>query len=135
MGLNLTWSALETAYADASVGRLPDPGLGSVTCHSLGDPSVVAGSADGTHTLTWFGVHTPAALFEHGERDALRAEALASALAGINAHLVEPVENLLARDAHGTPCAQALLPKTSEAAPCHAGRPRQPRRPVMAVGP
>ncbi len=115
LNVNLTWSALETAYADASVGRLPDPGLGSVTCHSLSDPSVVAGSADGTHTLTWFGVHTPAALFEHGERDALRADALASVLAGINAHLAEPVEHYLARDAHGTPCAQVLLPQDIEA--------------------
>ncbi len=113
--VNQTWSALETAYADASAGRLPDPGLGKIDCHSLTDPSVLGDSPAGTHVLSYFGVHTPATLFEHGDRDALRADALASALAGINAHLAEPIEDCLALDAHGKPCVEAKIPQDVEA--------------------
>jgi phytoene dehydrogenase-like protein len=110
-----TWSALETAYADAAAGRLPDPGLGHLDCHSLTDPSILGGSAEGTHVLTYFGVHTPATLFEHGDRESLRSAAVAKALAGLNAHLAEPIEDCLARDAHGTPCLEAKIPQDVEA--------------------
>jgi phytoene dehydrogenase-like protein len=113
--LNQTWSAMETAYADASAGRLPDPGLGKVDCHSLTDPSVLGDSPEGTHTLSYFGVHTPSTIFEHRDRDALRADAVAAALAGINAHLAEPIEDCLARDAHGKHCLDAMLPHDVEA--------------------
>ena len=113
--LNQTWSAMETAYADASAGRLPDPGLGAVCCHTLTDPSVLGDSPEGTHTLSYLGVHTPSTLFEHGDREALRADAVAAALAGINAHLAEPIEGCLALDAHGAPCLEAKLPQDVEA--------------------
>jgi phytoene dehydrogenase-like protein len=113
--LNQTWSAMETAYADASVGRLPDPGIGSVCCHTLTDHSILGDSPEGTHALSYFGVLTPSTLFEHGDRDALRADAVAAALAGINAHLAEPIEDCLALDAHGNPCLEAKIPQDLEA--------------------
>ena len=117
------WSALETAYADAAVGRLPDPGLGEVHCRSLDD---------GTHALSYLGVHTPATLFEHGDRDALRADALAKALAGLDAHLAEPIEDCLVREP------EAMLPQEVEAelampgGNIHHGEPSWPWAPNRA---
>jgi phytoene dehydrogenase-like protein len=113
--VNETWSALETAYADASAGRLPDPGLGSVSCTTLTDPSVLGDSPEGMHALTYVGLLTPSTLFQHGDRDALRADAVAAALAGINAHLAEPIEDCLALDTHGNPCIAAKIPQDVEA--------------------
>ncbi|HEX8781592.1 MAG TPA: NAD(P)/FAD-dependent oxidoreductase, partial [Nocardioides sp.] len=56
------FSLLERAYADAAAGRVPDPMPGEVYCHSLSDPSILG--EDGVHTLTYFGLHAPATLFE-----------------------------------------------------------------------
>ena len=36
---------------------------GEVYCHSLTDPSILGAAPEGTHTLTYFGLHTPASLF------------------------------------------------------------------------
>ena len=41
---------------------------GEVYCHSLTDPSILGASPDGTHTLTYFGLHTPASLFDDATR-------------------------------------------------------------------
>jgi len=109
-----SWSALETAYADASAGRLPDPGLGEVHCHSLTDASILGGSPEGTHSLTYLGVHTPSYLFDQ-DPEATKALAVSQALAGLNAHLAEPIEDCLARDAHGTPCLEAKIPQEIDA--------------------
>jgi phytoene dehydrogenase-like protein len=109
-----TWSAMETAYADVSAGRLPDPGLGEVHCHSLTDASILAGSPEGTHTLSYLGVYTPAFLFDH-DPETRKVEAVQRALAGINAHLAEPIEDCIARDASGNPCLEAKIPHEIDA--------------------
>ena len=109
-----SWSALETAYADASAGRLPEPGLGEVHCHSLTDPSILGHVPEGTHTLTYVGVHTPSFLFDR-DPETTKALAVSQALAGLNAHLAEPIEDCLARDAHGTPCLEAKIPQEIDA--------------------
>src|ERR687889_762327 len=58
-------SQLDAAHAQAAAGRLPDVVPLEVSCPSLSDPTVLgpAERAAGRHTLTLFGLHTPAALF------------------------------------------------------------------------
>jgi phytoene dehydrogenase-like protein len=62
------------------------------------------------HTLTYFGVHTPARVFE-GNVEEHRDTAVGNALDAINEHLEEPIESLLAVDSHGNPCLEANAPQ------------------------
>ncbi|MCX5207168.1 NAD(P)/FAD-dependent oxidoreductase [Streptomyces sp. NBC_00237] len=105
------YEALGEAYAQAAAGRLPSAPPSEVYCHSLTDPSILgqdlAGS--GHHTLTLFGLHTPARLFA-ADNDATRAELLRTTLAQLDAHLAEPIADCLARDADGNPCIEAKTP-------------------------
>lgn len=106
------YSQLETAYAAAAAGRVPDPMPGEVYCHSLTDPSILGEQAGAAHTLTYFGLHTPAALFDadHGARDL----AVQRAIASLDAVLDEPIASCVARDADGNPCIEAKVPQDVE---------------------
>ncbi len=108
------YAELERAHAAAAAGRLPDPLPGEVYCHSLTDPSILGDVPAGTHTLTYFGLHTPARLFAD-DPDRLREEALRRAVASLDAVLDEPVESVLLRDADGAPCWEAKIPQDVEA--------------------
>lgn len=107
-----SWSQLETAYADAAAGRVPDPMPGEVYCHSLTDPSILGTRAGTAHTLTYFGLHAPASLFE--DDGTAKETALRNALASLDEHLVEPIASCLARDADGNPCLEAKVPQDVE---------------------
>ena len=107
------YTQLEAAYADAAAGRVPAVLPGEVYCHSLTDPSILGSAADGTHTLTYFGLHTPASLF--ASDPAAKELAVKRALASLNEHLVEPIEDCLATDAEGRPCIEAKIPQDIEA--------------------
>jgi phytoene dehydrogenase-like protein len=109
------YTQLEKAYAEAASGQVPTLVPGRLDCPSLTDPSVVGSSAAEKHVLTYFGMHTPAALFEGGDRAAAKERAVAGALAAINEHLAEPLESCLARDDHGNPCLEARIPQDVEA--------------------
>jgi phytoene dehydrogenase-like protein len=108
------YSQLEAAYADAAAGRVPSVLPGEVYCHSLTDPSILGSSPAGMHTLTYFGVHTPASLFD-ADPVATKELALQRALAAMNEHLVEPIEACVARDAEGRPCIETKIPQDLEA--------------------
>jgi phytoene dehydrogenase-like protein len=107
---------LDAAYAQASAGRLPDVIPFEVYCHSLTDPSVLGPveRASGHHTLTLFGLHTPAELFRE-DPVGTRREAVRRVLAQLDAHLEEPLLDCLALDASGRPCLQAASPLDVEA--------------------
>ncbi len=110
------YSQLQTAYAEAAAGKLPTTQPGELYCHSLTDPSILGDLAgQGMHTLTYFGVHTPAALFE-GDVEAQRDEAVGRALDAINEHLEEPIEGCLAVDVNGVPCLEAKAPQDVDSA-------------------
>ena len=85
---------------------------GEVYCHSLTDPSILGDRAGSAHTLTYFGLHTPAALFDAdpGARDM----AVKRALASLDAVLDEPIADCVARDADGNPCIEAKIPQDVE---------------------
>jgi phytoene dehydrogenase-like protein len=102
---------LDAAFAQAAAGRLPDVIPFEVYCHSLTDPSILgpAERAAGAHTLTLFGLHTPAELFS-ADPGGVRREAVRRVVAQLDAHLEEPLLDCLARDAAGEPCLQAASP-------------------------
>ena len=110
--LDEDYSRLEQAYAAAAGGSVPDPLPGEVYCHSLSDPSILGERAGSAHTLTYFGLHTPAALFDADP--SARDVAVQRALASLNAVLAEPIEDCLARDADGNPCIEAKVPQDVE---------------------
>jgi phytoene dehydrogenase-like protein len=107
---------IDAAYAQAAAGRLPDVIPFEVYCHSLSDPSVLgpAERATGHHTLTLFGLHTPAELYRD-DPVGTRREAVRRVVAQLDAHLEEPLLDCLARDAAGAPCLQATSPLDVEA--------------------
>ena len=82
-------------------------------CHSLTDPTIVGDT--GLHTLTLFGLHTPAELYA-ADPAGTREEAVRRVVAQLDGHLTEPLADCLARDADGQPCLQASSPLDVEAA-------------------
>lgn len=104
--VNEAWTQLDSAYARAAAGHVPDPLPCEAYCHSLTDPSIL--SADlretGAHTMTVFGLHTPHSLFDGTYSGALRDRLTESVLASLNSVLAEPIQDLLLPDAHGRPC-------------------------------
>ncbi|MGW2841737.1 phytoene desaturase family protein [Streptomyces sp. NPDC001493] len=105
------YDALALAHREAADGRLPSAPPSEIYCHSLTDPSILGpGLAErGFHTLTLFGLHTPARLFAADNAGA-RETLLAATLAQLDAHLEEPIADCLARDENGTPCIEAKTP-------------------------
>jgi len=94
---NETFSQCEQVFSDAKAGHMPTKLPIEMYCHTLSDPSILSEElqAAGYQTLTLFGLHTPASLFD-ADNDAARDEALKSALASLNEFLVEPIENVIA---------------------------------------
>ncbi|MER8235064.1 NAD(P)/FAD-dependent oxidoreductase [Streptomyces sp. NPDC094049] len=105
------YGQLATAHAEAAAGRPPSAPPSEIYCHSLTDPGILGpGLADtGHHTLTLFGLHTPARLFA-ADNDGTRAALLAATLEQFDAHLDEPIADCLALDADGRPCVEAKTP-------------------------
>ncbi|WP_329323276.1 MULTISPECIES: phytoene desaturase family protein [unclassified Streptomyces] len=105
------YEQLATAHAQAAAGRLPAAPPSEIYCHSLTDPTILGPElvARGYQTLTLFGLHTPARLFER-DNDAVREELLKSTLAQLDAQLAEPLTDCLATDAEGRPCIEAKTP-------------------------
>ncbi|GAB2893125.1 NAD(P)/FAD-dependent oxidoreductase [Streptomyces deserti] len=105
------YEQLAAAHAQAAAGELPVAPPSEIYCHSLTDPTILGPdlAEQGYQTLTLFGLHTPARLFER-DNDAVREELLKSTLAQLDAHLAEPLAGCLATDAKGRPCIEAKTP-------------------------
>ena len=95
--VNESFSQLEAACAGARSGEMPQPLPLEMYCHTLTDPTILSEDliAKGFHTLTLFGLHTPAKLFD---ADPEQAKALAKqcAIASLNQYLLDPIESVLA---------------------------------------
>ena len=94
---NESFSQLQAAYTRARSGEMPQPLPLEMYCHTLTDPTILSADliAKGFHTLTLFGLHTPAKLFD---ADSGRTRALAKecAIASLNQYLLDPIESVLA---------------------------------------
>ncbi|GAB4589871.1 NAD(P)/FAD-dependent oxidoreductase [Nocardia sp. IFM 10818] len=102
---------LERAYREAADGRLPSAPPSEIYCHTLTDPSILAPDliAQGMHTLTLFGLHTPARLFTddpHG----VKKQLVDATVAQLDSVLAEPIRDCLAVDGNGEPCIEAKSP-------------------------
>ena len=113
---NETFSQFESLYKDAKAGVMPAKMPIEMYCHTLSDPSILSRELQdaGYQTLTLFGLHTPASLFD-ADNEAARAAALKSALASLNEYLAEPIEDVIAAIEVKTPLDICLL-YTSDAA-------------------
>ncbi|BBY24671.1 phytoene desaturase family protein [Mycobacterium stomatepiae] len=100
--VNETWSQLDSAYARAAAGGLPDPLPCEAYCHSLTDPSILSAELreSGAQTMTVFGLHTPHSLTDTTSRDQLTESVLKS----LNSVLAEPITDVVMSDAQGRPC-------------------------------
>ena len=115
--VNESYSQLNESYEVAMGGHMPARMPLEMYCHTLTDSSIL--SADlveqGYHTLTIFGLHTDASLFDHDPEGARRA-ATDNALASLNEYLAEPIESVIARNSDGSLALEAKSPLDLEAA-------------------
>jgi phytoene dehydrogenase-like protein len=109
--LDESYVELESAYAASAAGSVPDPLPGEMYCHTLTDESIVD---PGLHTLTLFGLHTPASLFA-ADNAGLRDVLVARYIAALDRHLEDPISSCVATDADGRPCIEARTPLDLEA--------------------
>jgi phytoene dehydrogenase-like protein len=108
------YSALERSYRQAAGGKIPTDPPGEFYCHSLTDPSILGDlAAQGVHTLTYFGLHMPEALFRT-DRAAQRDEAVRRAIAAVDVHLAEPLMDCVLIGPDGLPCLEAKVPQDVE---------------------
>jgi phytoene dehydrogenase-like protein len=107
---------LEEAYEEASAGTIPDPMPCEIYCHTLTDPTILDAELQrsGYHTLSLFGLHTPARLFADDPAGS-RQRAKRAALRTFQQVLAEPLEDCLALDASGRPCIEVMTPLDIEA--------------------
>ena len=115
--INQGYRRLAEAYAEAEAGQIPDPLPCEIYCHTLTDPSILGPELErqGVHTLTLFGLHTPARLFVD-DPDCARHQVLRAALRSVNEVLAEPLEDCVLTDADGNPCIEVMMPMDVESA-------------------
>ena len=94
---NESFAQCEKVFEDAQAGVMPAKMPIEMYCHTLSDPSILGQELQdaGYQTLTLFGIHTPASLFDK-DNDAARDAALKSALDSLNQYLAEPIEDVIA---------------------------------------
>jgi phytoene dehydrogenase-like protein len=94
--VNEGYEQLATAYREASAGSIPSVPPCEVYCHSLTDPSILSADlrAAGVQTLTLFGLHMPARLFDSDDAGA-KQRAVDATLRSLNSVLAEPIEDCL----------------------------------------
>jgi len=112
-----SFTQLERAFKVSEQGELPSPLPSEIYCHTLSDPSILSKDLQerGFHTLTLFGLHVPAKLFD-GNNDAMRERAQAAAFAALNEYLVDPIESVIAKNSDGSLCVESKTPLDLEEA-------------------
>ena len=109
--INESYSELESAYSIAKDGMIPEHAPSEMYCHTLTDPSILSDElADkGFHTLTLFGLHTPAELFEK-DNEIAKSAAAKRCFDALNAYLLDPIESVLAMNSDGSLCMEVKSP-------------------------
>lgn len=114
--INESFSQLERAYQEAKNGHIPTTLPLEIYCHTLTDPTILSSDLqeEGYHTMTLFGIHTPAFLFDQNH-DEQRKAAMDAALDSLNQYLKEPIESVLAVSSEGKKCIEVKTPLDIEA--------------------
>ena len=109
--VNESYSQLESAYQSAKSGNIPSDLPLELYCHTLTDPTILSPelSAQGYQTLTLFGLHTPATLFDKSP-DVAKAAATKAAIESLNQYLLDPIESVLAVSQDGSLAIEAKSP-------------------------
>ena len=115
--INESYSHLNASYEKAKAGQMPNRLPLEMYCHTLTDSSILSQELidKGFQTLTLFGLHTDASLFDKDPSGALDA-AVTSALASLNEYLEDPIESVLAKNSDGSYAIEAKSPLDLEAA-------------------
>ena len=115
--INESFTQLESAFQQAQSGKIPSTLPLEMYCHTLTDHSILSAELqrEGYHTLTLFGLHTPAALFDLNH-DAQRKAAMDAAIRSLNEYLIDPIESVLARSSTGELAIEVKTPLDIEAA-------------------
>jgi len=105
------YSDLQKAFAQSAKGEIPDVVPAEMYCHTLTDTSILSPElvAAGYHTLTLFGIHTPAALFDK-DNEGTKKEVTARLLRQLNRYLLDPIEECLAENSDGSLCIEVKSP-------------------------
>lgn len=105
------YEQMKTSYRQAAQGRLPDKLPCEIYCHTLTDNTILSPELcqRGFHTLTLFGLDTPARLFE-AKNDSMREQAARKCFDGLNDYLAEPIQDCLAHAHNGEPCLETKTP-------------------------
>jgi phytoene dehydrogenase-like protein len=115
--INESFTQLESAFQQAQSGKIPSTLPLEIYCHTLTDSSILSAELqkEGYHTLTLFGLHTPAHLFD-AHHDTQREAAAKAAIQSLNEHLVDPIESVFAQSSDGQPTIEVKTPLDIEAA-------------------
>src|SRR5690606_1548797 len=115
--INESFSQLEYVYKEAKAGKIPSHLPLEIYCHTLIDASILSQplQKEGYHTLTFFGLHTPAKLFDHKHEDQRKA-AMDAAINSLNEYLADPIESVLATSPSGELAIEVKSPLDIEAA-------------------
>lgn len=110
------YSDFQLAYDQAVAGKIPDIIPAEMYCHTLSDSSILGADlvARGFQTLTLFGMHTPATLFEK-DNSGSKAIILDRLLNQLNQYLIDPIESCLAKNSDGSLCIEIKSPLDLEA--------------------
>ena len=113
--VNESYFELEQAFAQASLGQIPDVIPSELYCHTLTDPTILTPDliAAGYQSLTLFALHLPASLFDN-DHDRIKAEVGKRILDGFSQYLERPIENYLAKDSDGNLCIEVKTPQELE---------------------
>jgi phytoene dehydrogenase-like protein len=109
--VNESYSQLETAYKVAKQGQIPNDLPLEMYCHTLTDSTILSPELieRGFHTLTLFGLHTPASLFD-AEPTRAQEAAKRAAIESLNQYLEDPIESVLAVCGDGSLAIEAKSP-------------------------
>jgi phytoene dehydrogenase-like protein len=101
--VNESYSQLESAYKSAKSGNIPSDLPLEMYCHTLTDPTILSPELrdKGYQTLTLFGLHTPASLFDKSP-DEMKSSAKKAAMESLNQYLLDPIESVLAQGQDGS---------------------------------
>jgi phytoene dehydrogenase-like protein len=111
-----SYSEFAKSYEEAASGKIPTKIPAEMYCHTLTDPTILNQELvdAGFQTLTLFGMHLPASLFDK-DNEGAKAEVKKKLLAQLNEYLLDPIEECLAVAKDGSLCIEVKSPIDIEA--------------------